>query len=412
MTVRDSRLKDLLNMLKKLDITPTMHNNAVEKYTNLGNFLNEKGIEANFYPQGSFALGTVVRPYSNDKVDNNFDLDAICEVAVPKKNTDPQLLKEAIEQAFEEDKTYKDKLHKFDKCCTIEYSENGGAGFSIDIISAVEEDPATKQQLNFEQQKYVNTAIAIASKDSDGYDWISNNPKGFKIWFDQINDLFLEYGGDQTHKLIFDSAGNLRYRIYDSIENIPETIERSSLQRVIQILKRHRDVYFSTSKRLSDLKPNSMIITTLAASIARDAPYNSNVFELLNYVVNELNIYSQRRQLNEAQFSTRYVNKNIIKKNNGEWVIENPVNSNDNLADSWNENEEKANAFFNWAAIVSKDFLSAFEKSDADFFTMLENAFGSSLVNTTINKSNYGLIIPAESIKPKQQARPWRKDGN
>lgn len=40
---------------------PTLYKNAVEKYQALGHFLNDNGLEAEIYPQGSFAFGTVVR---------------------------------------------------------------------------------------------------------------------------------------------------------------------------------------------------------------------------------------------------------------------------------------------------------------------------------------------------------------
>ena len=56
------RQKDYLSMIEQLDISPTQFKNAQDKYETLAVFLNEHDIEASIYPQGSFALGTVIRP--------------------------------------------------------------------------------------------------------------------------------------------------------------------------------------------------------------------------------------------------------------------------------------------------------------------------------------------------------------
>ena len=60
------RIKNITKVVEQLDISPSLYRNAVEKYNNLAKFLNEKGID--IYPQGSFALGTVVRPSKKIKI--------------------------------------------------------------------------------------------------------------------------------------------------------------------------------------------------------------------------------------------------------------------------------------------------------------------------------------------------------
>ena len=53
---------DLEILAKNLDISPTMHKYAVKRYEGISNYLESQGIKAEFYPQGSFRTGTVVRP--------------------------------------------------------------------------------------------------------------------------------------------------------------------------------------------------------------------------------------------------------------------------------------------------------------------------------------------------------------
>ena len=74
-----NKSKDLEKLVSGVDITPTMYNNAVDKYQALGKFFEENGIECDIYPQGSFALGTVVRPLKTGK-QSDYDLDFICLV--------------------------------------------------------------------------------------------------------------------------------------------------------------------------------------------------------------------------------------------------------------------------------------------------------------------------------------------
>lgn len=406
MVSKENRMSDVLDLISKLDISPTMYKDAVEKYKNLGTYLQEKGIQAEFYPQGSFSLGTVVRPYKDNK-DANFDLDAICQILDEKRETTPQDIKEAVESVFEESEKYKSKLTKCDKCCTINYAETNEIGFSIDIVSAVNEDEYTKTRLKGKSNlpQYLDTAIAISSKKEEDYKWATNNPKGFKEWFDNINRPFLENNPIQSRSAIFES-----YRkVFNSIEEIPIELERSALQRVIQILKRHRDVYFSKKKDGDTLKPISAIITTVVASIASTAQPSLNVLDLLKYVLSEFDIYSKRQILNEADFSNFYKNRNIVKRIEGIWIIENPVNPEDNLADSWNENPLLAKAFFDWAKCVSADFLESYEKRDEEYLTLLESALGSDFVRKSIDIKKYSSsVVVAKPITQSSQAKPWR----
>ena len=82
----------------------------------------------------------------------------------------------------------------------------------------------------------------------------------YKNWFETINKPFLDFNRENRKKILLEKNRT----IYNSIEEIPEGLERSSLQRVIQILKHHRDVYYCRIKK-ENLKPTSAIITTICA---------------------------------------------------------------------------------------------------------------------------------------------------
>lgn len=61
-----------------------MHKYAVERYEGISNYLESQGIKAEFYPQGSFRTGTVVRPLKNG-IETDFDIDVVCELSNCKK---------------------------------------------------------------------------------------------------------------------------------------------------------------------------------------------------------------------------------------------------------------------------------------------------------------------------------------
>lgn len=138
------RKRDILKIIENLDITPTMFNNAVEKYNALAHYLNDNELSADIYPQGSFALGTIIRPNTKDS-DASYDLDFICHVHSAKENMSPSELRNRIEYVLKNSGVYRDKLKVFDECFTIQYADINGISFSIDIVPAVEESTSVKK---------------------------------------------------------------------------------------------------------------------------------------------------------------------------------------------------------------------------------------------------------------------------
>ncbi len=219
------RIKNITKVVEQLDISPSLYKNAVEKYNNLAKFLNEKGIEADIYPQGSFALGTVVRP-SKKNQNPGYDLDFICQVSGTKENQKPLDVYNQIKDVLNSDKTYRDRLDIWDECFTINYADIGDTGFSIDIVPATGENEEIKSKIKMVcDEKIADTATAIPHcVDEEEYDWITNNPLGYRKWFNEINAPYKEASKEQFRQAFFESCNE-----YASIEEIPEEMERSSL---------------------------------------------------------------------------------------------------------------------------------------------------------------------------------------
>lgn len=95
MREKSYRKQDILKLIEGLDISPTMYKNATEKYKAVASYLQEQGLECEIFPQGSFSLGTVIRPYKQSK-DAAYDLDFFCCINEDKGKTTPDHIKNVV----------------------------------------------------------------------------------------------------------------------------------------------------------------------------------------------------------------------------------------------------------------------------------------------------------------------------
>lgn len=343
----------LENIVKKMDITPTMHKNAEDKYKSLAKYLEENELDCDIYPQGSFSLGTVIKPLIEGRR-KEYDLDFIC-VVNNKGELGAKEFRDKIWNILNQNENYSKRIKEHDKCFTLEYSEINGTGFNIDVLPAKPD---------------INNFISLTNKiDEKNVKWFKGNPKGYSEWFKSINDRY-----PQAQVIDISIAK-------ESVEELPDFFDRTSLQRVIQILKYHRD-FFYHAKGKEKKKVISAIITTLCTKIAETTDFTSlNITDLLKHITSELCFYAQL--LFEENSDQRYLKKNVIKKTNYKWEILNPVNSNDNLADSWNEDKEKPELFFKWIEEIRKEFGIENEK---EYLTNLSNTFGMENLSDDVRK--------------------------
>ncbi len=401
---REQREKDILKLIEGLDIPQSLYEKAIEHYNAVAAFLHKHGIESDIYPQGSYSLGTVVRPYKESE-DAAYDLDAVCEIKINKSDTTAEEIKKMVGDALKSDGTYRKMLQEeWDKCWTLEYADVNGIGFSVDIVPAVaEEDIVLKNNLETEGVDFTvyNSQIAITHKDGERYTWKTSNPKAYQNWFKKLNESFVKA---ERQRLAKRRDGRLYVLNEATVEKIPETQERSALQRVIQIVKYHADVYY-TKGNIKEYKSASVIVTTLIALLAQEADPSLEVFSLLSYIVRELEIYGENLSLTESVFAKRYENKNVIRRIGGQWVLRNPLNPSENLVDSWNQEPRKAQYFFQWIRILKKDYLTSLDTEDEKFVAVLENNFGKDYLQKSLNLSTYARKEP---VNINVASKPYR----
>lgn len=367
-TEQMKQFSDILEELgQTLDISESQYNAAVKSYEAVGTWLaKEDSTLAPFtpeiLPQGSFMLGTMIRPI-NDKDD--LDIDLVCQLKGKNPNWTQGDLKDKVGDRIKAHVTYKEMLDdEGRRCWTLVYSD--AANYHMDILPSIVDKGyrmiLEKAFSSTELKDIENLGIRITDNESDNYntetnhlEWMKSNPFGYGRWF------------FQQATLEFTKAFSLN----ESIEPVPKyRKDKLPLQRVVQILKRHRDIKFNGDKD----KPISIIITTLASKA-----YNKEtdiITALLNVVQNMGSHIEERWSDEHGQ---------MIK-----W-ISNPVNDEENFADKWQEYPQREKNFFIWLADVQKDINEILDQSGKGLQFInesMQKPFGKDAVSKTF--SNYG----------------------
>lgn len=298
----------LEKVANEISITDTMIDKAESSYMAVGKWVGE-GInyDVKIIPQGSIGLGTTIKPIS-DKDD--YDIDLVC-ILLNGQYLNAKDIKNIVGNRLKEHKIYAEKIMmegEGKRCWKMQYDE-----FHMDIL------PSVPLKLYIEPN---STNLRITHKENGIYTDRFSNPYGYRLWFqERMKDII-----------------NARKRAYalenhTSIEDVPIYRIKTPLQQAIQILKRHRDIYFNNKEK--EFAPISIIITTLAAR-----SYNGEV-NLYNTIVNILSNMHYH-----------------IEQRRGLYWISNPVDPAENFADKWNSDPKRAEAFYKWLEIAKHDFIS------------------------------------------------------
>lgn len=397
----------------ELDIPPSKYQVAVQRYTSVGKWLQDGDYKGStepphIYPQGSFRLGTVVRPIKNG-AESDYDIDLVVQLGINKHDTLPNALKTMVGNRLKENADYERMLDEESRrCWTLNYAEQDGIGFHMDILPAVaEEDLILHQLLEIGVPELMaECAIAISNKDGNGeYSWAASNPNGYAMWFEDINKPMFSAISKRAKEILFENNRS----IFNKIEDVPDQLVKTPLQRTIQIFKRHRDLRFAGLDFEAD-KPISMIITTLSARLYKN---EADVYSTLKNILEKLNAhaglltpgYTLTKEYSDLQLITR--------KDDGTWFIPNPVNPEENFADRWHENQNrKAIAFFQWVSWVYTDLIEISQHTDfSRVKKLMSYRFGDQLIEKAAKgiAAAGSIIIPSTTphVSISKPNKPW-----
>lgn len=331
------RRSEIANLLRHgaewLDIGPELHQEAVSKYEEICRWLHDPPshlavFEPDLYPQGSFRLGTVVRPVLHE---DEYDIDLVCLLLIDRDTVTKAQLKQLVGDRLRAHDEYRGMLFEGKRCWTLNFPGK----FHMDILPAIPDPDRPGDYLLI--------------TDKGLFRWQSSAPKPFSEWF---------YG--RMRPVLMEAKREYARRIQASIDDVPDWRVKTPLQRAIQILKRHRDLYFRNDQ---DNCPASIIITTLSAHAYGNQP---DVLSALDAIATGMASH-------------------IDQDDDGEYIILNPVNDEENFADRWRGKPDRPRRFFEWLMAVQKDLgdLESVVGVD-DIARRLEPTLGKRLVESAV----------------------------
>lgn len=355
----------------ELEISDDRYEAADRSYKSLGDWLcrpdsSLRQYSPSIYAQGSFALGTVIRPYTDEE---EYDVDSVCELKLLNKG---QLAQAALKQLvgveielYRRSKNMVKPLHEGQRCWRLDYAD--GAQFHMDVVPSLPnavEQRVLLEALNFDA-RYASTAIVITDNERYNYgilsdDWPRSNPKGYVSWF--RGRMTVEF---ERRRQVLAKSLNA------SVEKIPDYKVRTPLQSAIMILKRHRDIMFAGRMKQ---RPISIILTTLAA---RSYEGEQTIAAALFAILDKMDSFILRDQQNRA-------------------LIPNPTDPSENFADKWAAHPERERAFYEWLTQARQDFGRAAQLADRyRIQEMLQDRIGRNLAKSAADRSGGGLLRAA-----------------
>jgi hypothetical protein len=335
-------LEEMLSMLlngavETLDISPYMQQIAIERYEEVGNWLAEHGgYQCRIYPQGSFRLGTVVRPQGGT---GDFDIDLVCRLLIAKENITHADLKGRVGALLHAYIRWKERHRQTDgptscearrRCWTLGYP-----GFHLDVLPTIPD------------VEHPPTGILLTDKQL--FRWQHSNPIGYAAWF--------RTRSAELQRRLQATAQERHVNVAD----VPEWEVRSTLQRVVQIIKWHLMLRFAHDP---DNRPPSILVTTLAAQA-----YGG-----------ELDLFTATRNALAGM-------ADHIENRNGNWWVPNPAHEDENFADKWNEYPERRKAFIAWHRDITNmlnDFAQLRGKGLHVVASRMAESFGNDPVHASV----------------------------
>lgn len=328
-----------------LDITYSQFQRAEQSYNAVGDWLSGSTdpllVKTLVYLQGSSALGTAVKPIGRDE----FDIDLICFCAAVSLGVSPQRLKAAVGNRLREHKTYAAILEEKKRCWRLNYAGD----FHLDL------SPTIANPHCYNGGELV--------PDRKLHDWHPTNPKAYKKLFDERAAMKPRL----TQKMVAmqrDQASVEPFPAYHSAKGV--------LRRVVQLLKRHRDVFFADNT--DEIAPISVIITTLAMQSYAYC-VKQHVFEdALDVLIETI------------RMMPHFIEHPIIDGRSG-YAVWNETTSGENFAEGWNKDARKPMAFRTWHAAALADFEALRDGIGHDVLTAnMQRSFGDRVTKPVLEK--------------------------
>lgn len=327
-----------------LEPTETQKTTARERYEAIGHWLADAPqylfSTVRISPQGSFALGTAIKPLGGLE----YDVDLLCRFSAATRRNEAADLKRILGDRIRENWAYGSILHEMPRCWRLDYVGE----FHMDITPSVP-NPACPNGGELVPDKKLRV-------------WKSTNPGGYIRLFERRAALVPKMRVLKSFTAM-DSRGSVDpFPVHNGFKGI--------LRRIVQLQKRHRDIYFENADE--SLRPISIILTTLAAQAYEFCVGKyifDSEFDVVLAVVRTMPYFIERYTLHGKP----------------QWRITNETTEGENFAEKWNLHPERAAAFFEWHERILADVEQLTKLEGSDRITKsLAQAFGSQPMNQVI----------------------------
>ena len=384
---REQASRILEHFVELLDIPEHYYELAKRRYESLAEWFHREAsniarFDPAVYPQGSFRLGTVIRPLSDVE---EYDLDLVSALMLLSKADLSQAdLKQLVGEevrAYARAKGVKEPVTEKKRCWRLDYADE--VRFHMDILPALPDDETFKRMLVQQgiPQEQADHSLAITDKARSNYtsisdDWPRSNPKDYALWFEGRMKVVA-----QQRRLAL-----VEKRAYASVDDVPAYEWKTPLQRAVKILKRHRDVMFRDQP---ELRPISIIISTLSAEAYEG---ESDLFSALSNILDSM--------------------PGLIRPQ--EPRVPNPVDPTEDFADKWKSDFRLEQSFLAWHRQACADARRLAGAIGARGLAVLaETGFGIDIADERCRALAGEADAPtaAPSIIVGSAPRPWRQDG-
>jgi len=381
-----------------LDIPDSAYDKAEARYKDLGEFFDGPAAKCSafnphIYPQGSFRLGTVVRPLNQEC---EYDLDLGCRLrqGITKTSHTQHQLKALVGadlDAYRKARGIEHKLEEKNRCWRLPYKDD--MKFRIDSVPSIPEEQETKSLIELSMlnagsleplaRRVTAHTGAITDKRSPFFwvistNWKISNSEGYALWFESRMKL--------AKQLLETLALSAKVA---QIDDLPARKWKSPLQQSVQILKRHRDVMFADHMEGA---PISVIITTISAAAYQG---EQDVASALDRILTDMG--------------------SCVRTSKPR--VPNPVNPAEDFADKWHDpafrDLKLEENFWLWLQQAQEDFRIVASARDITYLEEQVSTKFATAINADRLKQNLGLGSVNVVTRPKTHdvatspAKPW-----